>query len=90
MVTSHAGFLILRLRKYPTWRVTVNGRLATNLPRRADGLMAVPVPEGSVDMQVDWTNTDDVIAGRWLSVLSLLLLTGLGILERKLSRYRFS
>src|SRR5207248_798747 len=25
MVTSHAGYLILRLRNYPTWRVAVNG-----------------------------------------------------------------
>jgi len=82
-VTSHAGYLILRLRNYPAWRVTVNGRLATNLPWREDGLMAVPVPQGSVDMQVDWTTTDDVIAGRWLSVLSLLLLTGICFLERK-------
>jgi hypothetical protein len=89
-VTSHAGYLILRLRSYPAWRVTVNGLLATNLPRRPDGLMAVPVPEGSVDMKVDWTTTDDVIAGRWLSVLSLLLLSGLCFLERKLSRARFS
>jgi hypothetical protein len=89
-VTSHAGYLILRLRSYPAWRVTVNGRLAANLPRRADALMAVPVPQGSVDLKVDWTTTDDVIVGRSLSVLSLLLLTALYFLERKLSRPRFS
>ena len=70
-VTSRAGYLILRLRSYPAWRVTVNGRLAANLPSRADGLMAVPVPEGSVDLKVDWMTTEDVIVGRWLSVLSV-------------------
>lgn len=89
-VTSRAGYLILRLRTYPAWRVTVNGQPTTNLPSRADGLMAVPVPQGSVDLKVDWVSTEDVIVGRWLSVLSLLLLTTLCFLERKLSRPRFS
>ncbi len=63
----------------------MNGRLAANLPKRADGLMAVPVPQGSVDLKVDWTATEDVIVGRRLSVLSLLLLTALCVLERKLN-----
>jgi hypothetical protein len=85
-VTSHAGYLILRLRSYPAWRITVNGQLATNLPKRADGLVAVPVPQGPVDLKVDWTTTTDVIIGRCLSLLSLLSLTALGLLERKLAR----
>ena len=61
-----------------------SGARRSNLPKRADGLMAVPVPQGSVDLKVDWTTTEDVIVGRWLSVLSLLLLTSLYFLERKL------
>ena len=85
-ITSDAGYLILRLRSYPAWRITVNGLPATNLPKRADGLIAVPVPEGPVDLKVDWTTTNDVILGRCLSVLTLLLLTTLGLLERKLAR----
>ncbi len=89
-VTSHAGYLILRLRSYPAWRVTVNGRVVTNLPRRGDGLTVVPVPQGPVDLRADWTTTGDVIVGRWLSVLVLLLLTALWILERRVSRCRFS
>ena len=89
-VTSHAGYLILRLRSYPAWRVTVNGRIPTNLPRRGDGLTVVPVPQGSVDLTADWITTDDVIVGRWLSVLVLLLLTALCFLERRISRLRFS
>jgi hypothetical protein len=85
-VTAQAGFLILRLRTYPAWRVTVNGQLATGLPARLDGLMAVPVPQGPVNLTVDWTTTPDVIAGRFASVLALLALTALGLLERRLSR----
>ena len=84
--TPHAGYLILRLRSYPAWRVAVNGRPFASLPRRDDGLMAVPVPQGPVDLTVDWTTTPDVVAGRWLSALAVLLLTGLWFLERRLLR----
>ncbi|MGO9778132.1 MAG: hypothetical protein ACLQGT_01750 [Terracidiphilus sp.] len=82
----HAGFLILRLRSYPAWRVAVNGYPLASLPHRNDGLIAVPIPQGQVDLAVDWTTTPDVIAGRWLSALAVLLLTGLWLLERKLKK----
>ena len=85
---SHAGFLILRLRSYPAWRVAVNGIPIISMPRRDDGLMAVPVPQGEVEMTVDWTTTPDAVAGRWLSALAVLLLTGLWCLERRLNRPR--
>jgi hypothetical protein len=87
---GRAGYLILRLRSYPAWRVMVNGLPIDNLPKRDDGLLAVPVPKGPVDLTADWTTTPDVIAGRALSGLSLLLITALCFLERKLSRPRLS
>ena len=43
--SAHAGYLILRLRSYPAWQVRVNGRTASSLPQRDDGLIAVPVPQ---------------------------------------------
>jgi hypothetical protein len=79
----HPGYLILRLRSYPAWQVKVNGRPISDLPRRGDGLMAVPVPRGPVDLSVDWTATADVILGRWLSAISVLLLAALCLLEWK-------
>jgi len=88
--TDHAGYLVLRLQRFPAWRVKVNGRLITSLPKRADGMMAVPVPQGAVDLTVDWITTGDVISGRWLSLLALLLLSAVFLLERKLSRPRLS
>jgi hypothetical protein len=88
--TSHAGSLILRLRSYPAWQVRVNGQPVSTLPRREDGLMAVPVPKGPIDLTVDWTTTTDVLAGRWLSGFALLLLTAVCLLERKPSRPRLS
>ncbi len=86
--TPHAGYLILRLRRYPAWLVKVNGRPVSDLPLREDGLIAVPVPQERVDLTVDWTTTGDVIAGRWLSGLAVLLLTALCLLERRWSRPR--
>jgi hypothetical protein len=83
-----AGYLVLRLRSYPAWRVRVNGRELRGLPWRDDGLMAVPVPQGPVELAVDWTTTADSLLGRWLSALALLLLTALGLLERKTACHR--
>ncbi len=84
VVASRAGYLILRLRRYPAWRVTVNGQPAMNLPARTDGLIAVPVPQGPIDLQIEWTSASDVIAGRWLTMIAFLLLVALFLLERKL------
>jgi hypothetical protein len=86
-VVPHPGFLILRLRSYPAWRVAVNGQPVTLSLQRDDGLMVVPVPQGQVDLTVDWANPPDVIAGRWLSALAVLLLAGLWLLERKLRKF---
>jgi hypothetical protein len=82
----HPGFLILRLRSFPAWRVAVNDRPVTGLFRRNDGLIAVPVAQGPVNLAVDWITTPDVLAGRGLSALAALFLIGLWLLERKLSR----
>jgi hypothetical protein len=84
--TPHAGYLVLRLRSYPAWLVRVNGRPVSDLPRREDGLMAVPVPQGFVDLTVDWTATPDVLLSRWLCALAVLALTCLWFLERRASR----
>jgi hypothetical protein len=69
-----AGFLILRLMRYPAWRVTVNGNHPGPLPERDDGLIAVPVPQGPVELRVNWVATPDVVAARWVSGLSVGLL----------------
>ncbi len=83
---DHAGYLILRLRYYPAWRVKVNGIPVAAMSERERGLMVVPVPRGYVQVSVDWTTTGDVIAARWVSGIALLLVTGLYLLERRLMR----
>jgi hypothetical protein len=79
--TRHAGYLILRLHSYRAWRVLVNGGPVTDLPQRDDGLLAVPVPQGSVEISADWTATPDVILGRWCGGLALFLVIALWLLE---------
>jgi hypothetical protein len=68
---------------YPSWRVTVDGQQVKSRPSREDGLMAVPVEAGSHVMEVQWTATRDVAAGRAVSAIALLALTLVAMLERK-------
>jgi hypothetical protein len=89
-LVPHPRFLILRLRSYPAWRIAVNGYPVAVLPHRDDGLIVVPVWPGTIALTVDWTTTPDALAGRWLSVLAVLVLTGLWLFERKLGQPRLS
>ncbi len=60
-VIPHPGYLILRLRSYPAWKVGVNGRPVVGMPQREDGLIAVPVQQGPVEVAIDWIATPDVL-----------------------------
>lgn len=82
-IAEHAGYLILRLRYYPAWGVKVNGIPVTAVAERERGLMAVPIPAGNVQVSVNWTTTSDVIAGRIVSGVAFLLITGMYFFERK-------
>jgi hypothetical protein len=84
----HAGYLVLRQRTYPAWRVTLNGQPVTEFPEREDGLMTVEVQQGSVEIDADWTTTPDMVAGRWLSALFVLFLAAVYWLDRTWKRVR--
>lgn len=84
-VADQAGYLILRLRSYPAWAVTVNGHPAPTLSERGHGLLAVPVEQGPAIVVVNWKTTSDVITGRLLSLVALALLSALYLFERELS-----
>jgi hypothetical protein len=79
---EHAGYLIVRLRYYPAWNVKVNGIRVRAVAERERGLLAVPVPQGNVLVTVDWRTTGDVVAGRWISGVALLMVAGLILFER--------
>jgi hypothetical protein len=86
----HAGYLVLHLMRYPAWTARVNGQLITDSPPRDDGLIAIPVPQGPINLTIDWTRSPGDLAGRWLSVLSIFLLFALSWCERRLARSRLT
>ena len=77
-----SGYLVLHLRSYPAWTLTLNGHMLHGLPQRPDGLIVLPVQPGPAVINVDWTSTPDVLLGRCLSAASLILLCFLCWLER--------
>jgi len=85
-ISPSAGFVILRLRAYPAWRITLNGQPAQTTPARLDGLIQIPVPQGPITLTVDWKSTPDVLIARFVTALALLTLTALAFFERNLSR----
>jgi hypothetical protein len=88
--SDHDGFLVLRLRRYPAWRITVNGKPVASLTSREDGLIALPIAAGPATIEVRWTTTPDVWWGRCISLASLVLLTGLWAVERRFKAIRLS
>jgi hypothetical protein len=68
----------------------VNGVPVTAVAEQDRGLMAVPVPKGNVLISADWTTTGDVVTGRLVSGVALLLVICLFLFERKLSRAHLS
>ena len=72
-IVPRPGFAILRLRSYPAWHVTVDGHPITSFPTRIDGLIAVPVPKGAVEIEAFWRNPRGIAAG-WLINMAALIL----------------
>lgn len=81
--SDHEGFIVLRLRRYPAWQITVNGQPTETPAAREDGLIAVPVRAGPSTIEIRWTTTPDVVWGRWTSFAALLLLVALWIVGRR-------
>jgi uncharacterized membrane protein len=84
--SDHDGYIVLRLRRYPAWRITVNGEPTTTPDNREDGLIAIPVRAGPSSIEVRWTATPDVLWGRWVSLAALVLFAVLWIAERIVER----
>ena len=74
------GFLILRLRRYPAWGISVNGLPISSQGNREDGLIEIPIVAGRSDIEIRWTTTPDVLWGRRISLVSLATLLLLGLL----------
>jgi hypothetical protein len=66
--------LILNLRNYPAWRITLNGLPITSIPERQDGLITVPIPAGPTTIDIAYTQTLDQTLGNLISLASLAVL----------------
>jgi hypothetical protein len=88
-VVPQSGFLVLRLLAYPAWYTELNGQVLTSdrantLHRRSDGLIAIQVERGPVNVDLSWRTTSDVILGRWVTALSVFFAVLLAWFERRL------
>jgi hypothetical protein len=84
-----SGYLVLRLLAFPAWRATLDGHplyrdRANSLHTRPDGLIAIPVERGAIDLAIDWTTTSDVWLGRSVSAVSVVLAALFAWFERRL------
>lgn len=66
--------LILNLRDYPTWRITLNQTLITARQQRDDGLIALPIPAGPSTITLGYAHTPDQTIGNGFTLASLALL----------------
>jgi hypothetical protein len=82
-IHSGAGFAVLRVMDYPAWRVSVNGAPVNARPRRDDGLMTIPLTDGTSKIEVRYGATRDVWLGRFLSLIAVVLWIGLAAFRRR-------
>lgn len=74
-LTIHTGApqtLILNLRDYPAWKISVNGVAVAVREQRDDGLLAVPVGAGTSVVQVSYSQMKDHVAGEAISFFCLI------------------
>jgi len=71
LTAARAEDLILNLRDYPAWRITLNGALAPHPAERPDGLIVVPIPAGPSTIDIRYAHTFDQTLGDAVTVLAL-------------------
>jgi hypothetical protein len=63
--------LVLRLLRYPAWRVEVNGHVVETSVQAKTGQMLVPVNAGTNRVQIRFARTWDRVLGGWISVVTM-------------------
>jgi hypothetical protein len=81
--TPAAGYAVFRLMDYPAWTVRRDGVEVAQRPRRDDGLLTIPVPQGRSQIDIRWRITPDVWIGRALSLLGLCIFGFVWYRERR-------
>jgi uncharacterized membrane protein len=80
LISPTEQLLILNLRDYPAWRITLNQHLVTERLPRDDGLIAIPIPAGPAHLEISYARSADQTTGWAISALSL---AGLAFLIRR-------
>lgn len=86
---DHEGYLVLRLRRYPAWQITIDDEPVTSLTARPDllrddGLIVLPVDGGPSKIEIRWATTPDQKLGREISSASVaVFILLLGVSEAK-------
>jgi hypothetical protein len=67
--------LILNLRDYPAWQISLNGSPIPTRLHRPDGLIAIPLPAGPAHLEISYTALADQRVGYLITALSAFALT---------------
>lgn len=67
------GYAVLRLMDYPAWKVRRNGVDITHRPRRDDGLITIPIPQGRSQIDIRWHITPDIWIGRAVTLFGFCI-----------------
>jgi uncharacterized membrane protein len=73
IAADHPETLVLNLRDYPAWHITLNGTNASHSPR-PDGLVAIPVPAGRSVIDIRYTRSPDQTLGDGISLAAIPVL----------------
>jgi hypothetical protein len=64
--------LILNLRDYPAWRITLNTAIVISREQRDDGLIDIAIPAGHSDINITYARRRDQTIGATISLISLV------------------
>jgi 6-pyruvoyl-tetrahydropterin synthase related domain len=83
---SAADRVVLRLFRYPAWRVLVNGREVETTASEGTGQMLIPVSAGRNQVEVRFVRTWDRSAGGWISFVTAVSTLTLVLVSARRSR----
>ncbi|MDP9051092.1 MAG: hypothetical protein M3O31_10315 [Acidobacteriota bacterium] len=73
VTAPRAEYLVLNLRDYPAWLLSLNNKPDPIRPPRPDGLIAVAVPAGNSTIDIRYAYTPDQVIGDAVTLLGLAL-----------------
>jgi hypothetical protein len=74
--------LILNLRDYPAWTITLNDALVVTRYHRPDGLIAIPIPVGRSNLSITYQRLRDQTVGNAVTLLAILILIAIVLRPR--------